>query len=86
MREEEFRVCNPFKYGEEENYLPENLRSQINKMDYISSKSIKSIQFKEEGRRISNLEKNLLMMQELALKQEQKYTMIKSGIYPHPSL
>ena len=48
-------------------------------MEYISSSSIKNIEFSQLPKRKSNFEKNLMMMQELVQQQEDKYCMMKEG-------
>lgn len=50
-----------------------SIRHQIQEMEYISSKSIQNIEM-TECRRTSNFEKNLRVMQELAKKQEERFT------------
>ena len=48
-------------------------------MDYISSSSIKNIEFSQLPKRTSSFEKNLMMMQELVQQQQDKYSMMKEG-------
>ena len=48
-------------------------------MGYISSSSIKSIQFSQMPKRKSNFEKNLVMMQQIVQQQQDKYCMMKEG-------
>ena len=55
--------------------------SQIERTDYISTNSIKNIQFSQLPKRKSTFEKNLLIMQQLGQQQQQKYSMMKDGTY-----
>jgi hypothetical protein len=59
---------------EQENYLPPQIRSHLQQLEFISSKSIKDIELPQCHRRPSNFLRNLHLMQQLAKKQEEKYT------------
>jgi hypothetical protein len=70
-------IPNPFREGEQENYLPFDLKLQVEQLDYISPNQIQSITFAQAGgagaRRSSAFARHLQAMQNAAKKQEEMY-------------
>jgi hypothetical protein len=70
-KEQEPVIPNPFRQNEQENYLPSDLRMQVEQLDYLSSAQIQTITFGgPAGRRSSAFARHLQAMQNAAKKQE----------------
>lgn len=77
-KEQEPLIPNPFRENEQENYLPLDLRAQVQQLDYLSPTHIQSITFGHGGpgaRRSSAFARHLQAMQNAAKKQEEMYHM-----------
>jgi hypothetical protein len=77
-KEQEPLIPNPFRENEQENYLPSDLRAQVQQLDFLSPTHIQSITFGQGGpgaRRSSAFARHLQAMQNAAKKQEEMYHM-----------
>jgi hypothetical protein len=73
-KEQEPIIPNPFRENEQENYLPSDLRAQVEQLDYLSPTQIQTISFGGAGaRRSSAFARHLQAMQNAAKKQEEMY-------------
>ena len=74
-KEQDVFIANPFRQGDQENYLPNDLKQQIQQLDYISQNQIQTITFTTASgaRRSSLFNKHLQAMQNAAKKQEEMY-------------
>ncbi len=75
-KEQETLIPNPFRENEQENYLPLDLRAQVQQLDYLSPSHIQTISFGQGGpgaRRSSAFARHLQAMQNAAKKQEEMY-------------
>ena len=74
-KEHELLVCNPFRQGEQENLLPQELKTQLQSMDYISQEQLQTVSFSSASgaRRSSLFSKHLQAMQNAAKKQEDMF-------------
>lgn len=73
-------IPNPFREGDQENYLPFDLKMQVEQLDYITPTQIQSISFQQQAggsgqRRSSAFARHLQAMQNAAKKQEEMYHM-----------
>jgi hypothetical protein len=85
-KEQEFLIPNPFRQGEQENYLPSDLKQQIEQMDFISPTQIQTISFTSASgaRRSSLFSRHLQSMQNAAKKQLENYDSFL-GCKPSPN-
>lgn len=76
-KEQELQIPNPFREGEQENYLPFDLRAQVEQLDYLSPAQLQTISFGQPSapgaRRSSAFARHLQAMQNAAKKQEEMY-------------
>lgn len=74
-KEMEFLVPNPFRQNDQENYLPGDIKQQLQQSDFISPGQIQTITFTSQSgaRRSSVFARHLQTMQNAAKKQEQMY-------------
>jgi len=75
-RDNEYVIANPFRQGEQENYLPKDLKQQVEQMDYISPNQVQTITFSSQAgaRRSSLFNRHLQSMQNAAKKQEEMFS------------
>ena len=74
-KESDIFIANPFRQGGQENYLPSDLKNQLEQLDYISPTQLQGINFTSAvgARRSSVFARHLQSMQNAAKKQEEMY-------------
>ena len=75
-RDNEYAIANPFRQGEQENYLPVDLKQQVEQLEYISPNQVQTITFVSQAgaRRSSLFKRHLQTMQNAAKKQEEMFS------------
>ena len=74
-KDNEYAIANPFRQGEQENYLPRDLKQQVEQLEYISPHQVQTITFSSQAgaRRSSLFNRHLQAMQNAAKKQEEMF-------------